>query len=252
MTRRLLNLLTVLSLLLSVAVLGCDRSPQQVATTRSAAAAADDANQDEAEPESQPAPPPEQPLQPDDFPVFNAVLTHFAADAEVAKIMFPRPNRRQIVLHRETSGGRWGLRGHHVRRHYGEGNLPEDALDDMELRNNGALAAVTPDDQYAAAMKARQGADIRTFAPSHPDVVLGDLEFPASSEAEWDDAMRKAYPLAKAHGGVSLPGYTADGRRAVVEVGFGPVPHRGQGIYLLEKDSTGTWRVVWRKLKAFL
>jgi uncharacterized protein len=44
---------------------------------------------------------------------------------------------------------------------------------------------------------------------------------------------------------VCLPGYSADGSRAVLRFWFGPTPHGAAGTYLLSKIG-GKWSVIWR------
>ena len=44
---------------------------------------------------------------------------------------------------------------------------------------------------------------------------------------------------------VFLPGYSEDGKRAVLRFSYGPNPHGAAGTYLLAKTNK-TWNVVWR------
>jgi hypothetical protein len=50
------------------------------------------------------------------------------------------------------------------------------------------------------------------------------------------------YPDAKAYAIVFLPGYSKDGRTAVVQFDFGPTPHGASATYLLVRTEGG-WTV---------
>ena len=246
MTRRLLNLLT----LCLAAVLGCDRpegkstrTPAPAATQRAGAS-----NQDLGPWDRPPPPPVAQPLRPDDLAVFDAALTHFADDPEVNK--WSRGGK-VIVVPRTGSGG-WLFRGEQLRFVLREGNIPEDVLNDLELRNNGALVDSTPHEQYVAATRARQGTSIATFRPTHLDVVMMDAKAiprSATTRADLIDALRTAHPNRRTAATLWLPGYSTDGRRAAVLVGY---EFDSVAAYVLEKDSRGAWNVLWRERMSFV
>ena len=191
-----------------------------------------------------------QPLRQNDLAMFDAVLSHFVADAEAHEVLLLKEKGSQVVLNRGTTVGNWGLRGSRLQSDYPEGNLPEEALDDLELRNNGTLSANTPDDSSIKAMLIRQGANIDAFVPTHPEVLIGDFSNFPKPRHQWDVAFEQAYPKAKAFVTMALPGYSADQRQSIVVFGFGPVVNHGEAVYVLEKDSAGKWFVVWKVLRA--
>ena len=220
---------------LALVLLGCERAPTTADRTTAAA--------NERNVERAPSKPPGVP-RPDDLPVLDAALSHFAADPEFEPMVVSFKNGRRLVVDRETT---WGsVRAEQVRLDAPEGNLPQDALADLEARNSGPAVAgpgtTTSGDGPAAA-------PLDGLRPSTPDVVVTDLSrFEGDEPFGFDEALRKAYPDAQAYARAALPGYTADGRRALVRIHFGPTPHGASGTYLLEKHPAAGWKVTWRKL----
>src|SRR5215204_402643 len=97
------------------AIAGCDQPPQRAAQTepapgtqtavpaRAAHAGAGGVNVHGPKTPTAVA----QPLRPDDFAVFNAVLAHFATDQTIGSLR--NYTTRQVVVLRRTGEGRWEL-----------------------------------------------------------------------------------------------------------------------------------------------
>lgn len=113
--------------------------------------------------------------------------------------------------------------------------IPRDMLDSL-LRRNTVSVSLT---------------DLR---PGNSSIVTADLRLPASQSSrpwrshELPAAMQAI--LAKGHkpkGAVriSLPGYSADARSAVVRIYFAWSRHDASGTFVLKKLSNG-WRIEWR------
>lgn len=79
------------------------------------------------------------------------------------------------------------------------------------------------------------------FKPSSPKILLRDLSGLRRDEFE------EKYPDARGYAEAWLPGFSKDGRTAVLRAYFGPTPHGATATYLLEKRD-GRWTVVWRKV----
>lgn len=189
-------------------------------------------------------------LRPDDLPVLDAALTHFASDPEFEPMHRSFEKGRRLVVHRESLGGSAYVRAEQVWGDSAEGGLPGDAVADLEARNNGPLVTVSG---TTFSSTRRAGAVLDGWKPSSPHVVVTDLTRFRGSNARWDkpfefeEALLKVHPDAKAYTWASLPGYTADGSTALVRVSFGPTAHGAMATYLLRKDASGTWTVTWRK-----
>jgi hypothetical protein len=133
-----------------------------------------------------------------------------------------------------------------------EGNVPEDALEDLERRNNGPLVHVSG---MTFSSVRRAGAALSNWSPTSPNVTLDDLDrFPRGESRSFAlyDAVKKAHPDAMAYVWVALPGYSADRRQAVVRIAFGPSAHGAMAEYLLTKDAAGSWTVTWRKFHYYV
>ena len=195
-------------------------------------------------------------LRPDDFAVLNAALSHLAADPKFGLAM--AFDGQQFVLHHETGGGGGDVRPGQVRGDFSgvlgrdapEGAKPalsEEALEDLDARNNSSEIERFEGFSYRKADRAP--ARLAGFKPDSPNVVVGDLEAIPTGEFGHDFRRNflKAYPDARAYVWAYLPGYSADGRRAIVRLSVGPSPHGTMATYLLERGpENGKWTVVWR------
>ena len=244
----------ILGIVTSVILIGgCDRTtgPGAGPTTRSVATQAASGNHESVDAGTlvetiHPA----DSLRPDDFPVLNAALTHIAGDAEFQAQRSYSGDR--IIVHRATGGGSAFVRAAQVRSDSAERALPEDALKDLETRNNSSeRVTLSAGDSYTQTNRAP--APIDALKPDSARVLIRDLKtLPRGRRYEFETAFHKAYPEAKAYVYVYLPGYSADARRAIVRLAFGPSAHGSMATYVLEKSASGTWAVVWRKFVYFV
>lgn len=78
------------------------------------------------------------------------------------------------------------------------------------------------------------------FKPNDPDIIVKDWSSLNRHDAE------KKYPDARCFIETWLPGYSKDGKTAVVRLWFGPTAHGATATYLLVKQD-GRWTVKWRK-----
>lgn len=188
-------------------------------------------------------------LRSDDLKVLDAALSDFASDPKFEPIPSFAKGRR-VVIHRETLGGSAYVRADQVQADSREGQLPGDAVADLEARNNGGLVTVSG---MTFSSTQRAGAALVGWTPSTSDVIVTDLTRFRSTNPRWDkpfefeEALLKVHADAKAYAWVSLPGYTADGSKAIVRVSFGPTAHGAMATYLLQKGPEGKWTVTWRK-----
>jgi hypothetical protein len=181
----------------------------------------------------------------EDLGVLDAVLSHMAADAKFEPGYLLKGQR--LIVHSTTTGGSAYVRREQVSADSSEGNLPEDALKDLERRNNGPLVQVSG---MTFSSVRRAGAALGTWSPTGPNVSLDDLDqFPKRTplSSEFEEALKKAHPDAKAYVRAALPGYSTNRRQAVVRLAFGPSAHGAMATYLLTKDAAGSWTVKWRK-----
>jgi hypothetical protein len=224
----------LLTIVLSLVFDGCERLQSGTASTQtSEQRAADDGPM-------QPA----DAVSPEDLAVLDAALSHMAADPKF-ELAFRTGQR--LIVHSSTLGGSAYVRHSQVRGDSREGNLPEDALRDLERRNNGPLVRVSG---MTFSSRRRAGAALGPWSPTGPNVTLDDLDqFPRRTplSSEFEKALKKAHPDAKAYVRVALPGYSTDRRQAVVRLAFGPSAHGAMATYLLVKDDAGAWTVTWRK-----
>lgn len=180
----------------------------------------------------------------EDLAVLDAALSHFAADREFEPYP-PFMTGTRLIVHSSTFGGSAYVRHDQVRADSSEGNLPEDALNDLERRNNGPLVQVSG---MTFSSVRRAGAALGTWSPASPNVTLEDLDrYPRDRwSSVFEEALKKAHPEAKAYVWVALPGFSADRRLSVVRLAFGPSTHGAMATYYLAMDAAGTWTVTWR------
>ena len=236
-----------LAVIVCVITAGCERpaAPAQpaAATTR---AAHDAVAVDYARPDQGPLVPADA-LRPDDFPVIDAALSYFMSDREV-HLSALRP---QLVVHHATAGGSGFVRVDQVSTELPQGKVPTDAMADLEARNNSSFLVRYAGQSFTSTNRAP--ASLAGFRPQDPNVLLRDLDAIPQGNGRWDfdEAFFKAHPQARGFAKAVLPGYTADKRRAVVRLAFGPSPHGAVATYLLEKGPAGKWKVIWGKVSYF-
>lgn len=166
----------------------------------------------------------------EDASVLEAALLHLKSDAEVGGMT--RLQGDEIVLHNSTNAKAGMIGRDQMEGEFSPGQLPDEAVTDMRTRNVGEVSL--------------EG--LRFGAGS--GLVLGDVSS-LRDRNDFDVAFAETYPEAKAYAQAWLPGYSADGRRAVVRCWFGPTPHGATATYVLAKDAAGKWSVVFHKLSYY-
>jgi len=84
------------------------------------------------------------------------------------------------------------------------------------------------------------------YQPSNPKILVRDL-----SRIDQDLGFSAQFPDARGYVESMLPGYSRDGRKAVVLFSFGPTPHGASGCYLLVK-ANGRWEIKERLIADYL
>lgn len=121
-----------------------------------------------------------------------------------------------------------------------------DRQTEGEARNRGHTI---PADAYKHLVRRNDRAwFFRAFTPLSDAIIVADID-PISNNRNWQ-AFETAYPDAKGWVEARLPGYSRDGRLAVVRGFVGPTAHGATVTYLLEKDGE-TWTVRWRFLSLY-
>ena len=193
---------------------------------------------------TQPATQPAAALRPDDFDVLRAALAHLAAHAEFPTVP-AMEKKRVVVLHRVTAGPSGYLAAHQIQSDLRDHSVPSDALADLELRNSGIRQTPAMD----VALPDKPGTPLDGLAPTAPNVVVADLDkLPPGDSLGLRgpyETFATTYPQAKGYVNAWLPGYSTNGRRAVVRFLCGPTPHGASATCLLEKDAGGRWNVLW-------
>ena len=182
-------------------------------------------------------------VSPDDLAVLDAALSHFAADPTFQP--GPLLQGHRLIVHSSTMGGSAFLRPDQVRADSRNGHLSEEALTDLERRNNGPLVQISG---TTFSSVRRAGAALDAWSPTGPTVTCDDLgrfPKPSSRSVAFEEALKEAHPDAKAYVWVALPGYTADRRQAVVRLEFGPSAHGAIATFLLTREAAGSWTVTW-------
>jgi len=143
-------------------------------------------------------------------------------------LAFGSNEKRVILLHprtEETSGmlSADQLDGEFRDSQY---DIPRDLAENLRIRNVGSVS-------------------LKTFAPKRANVVMHDL-----SDIEQYEFDRR-YPSARCFVHLWLPGYSDDGRLAIVRCWIGPTAHGATATYLLVNKS-GTWQVKWRTMAHYV
>jgi hypothetical protein len=134
--------------------------------------------------------------------------------------------RSKIVLSDKTVGSSAFLSDEHLG---GEGHDKEDWLIPAEIRVD---------------LRQRNGkkpVSLSKFKPTGKNILLKDI-----SKFQSQLQIMDAFPDAKRYVEAWLPGYSEDGKAAIVRFWFGPSFHGATATYLLVKID-GKWKVKWRK-----
>jgi len=109
-----------------------------------------------------------------------------------------------------------------------EKKIPSAVMDDLLRRN--------PD---------RKQLFLTRCQPSNPNILVRSL-----SQVDQDLGFCSQFPDARGYVESFLPGYSRDGRTALVLFSFGPTPHGAIGCYLLSKTN-GRWEIIERSIGNF-
>jgi hypothetical protein len=108
--------------------------------------------------------------------------------------------------------------------------IPEAIRDDLRRRNDGSAESLAD------------------FKPANPDIIVIDMdrlfeEAPGALTA--DLKFREQHSDAWGYVWASRPGYSEDGRSAVVTFHGDPPPHGSDWVYMLAREGR-RWEVQWR------
>jgi len=172
------------------------------------------------DPDEPPVPPaPSGPTAGDDAAAITTAIRHFATQ-KVAFAFTAREAATLILVHEQSPAGvvSGSERGIQAETRLDGWEAPADAIERLLRRNAEPVS-------------------LRTL-PFGDGVVAADLG--PIQPINWEPPAD--HPGAKAYAHVWLPGYSADGRTAVVRFLFGPTPHGASATYLLTRDDGG-WAV---------
>jgi hypothetical protein len=155
------------------------------------------------------APPDERDRQ-----VLETLLLHLLSDSKFDMTRVST-NGATIVLHTRTPEKTGFLMSHQIRGELGGRKLPSNAEADMRRRNTPAKAKPDTYDAVAASYTNL------TFAAGIVATDLTEIWKGRRSSTLFEDAHPKARGWLEAY----LPGYSTDGKRAVVRAGVGPWAH---------------------------
>jgi hypothetical protein len=173
-----------------------------------------------------------------DRQVLEALLLHLLSDSKFDMTQASK-NGATIILHTRTPEKTGFLMPHQIRAEIEGRKLPSDAESDMRRRNTPADGKPDTYDSVAAWYTNL------TFAAR---IVVTNLTqiWQGRSLSSFEDAHPKARGWLEAY----LPGYSADGTRAVVRAGVGPWAHAAMLTAVLERRSE-KWTVVWYYVARF-
>lgn len=139
---------------------------------------------------------------------------------------------REIVIDDQMCSGDLSsiALGFESRNNYGEDprRIPADIQEDFKRRSNGPARS------------------LRDFKPANPDILVRDLDKMFDQADDPLGAFREAYPNAWGYVWAYPPGYSGDGKSALVVFEGGPNGIHGLNWkYMLTRDRN-RWLVVWR------
>jgi hypothetical protein len=169
-----------------------------------------------------------------DYAVLEAVLSDLVASREPRLVTNRHKARTHIVLNVQT-----------VEK---SGMLSEDQLE-AEFRNEAQKVIPTPVREDLRRRNRSGGISLMAFAPGNRNIVPGELAN-LRTRGRLSTAFERTFPTARAYVETWLPGYSADGRNAVLRFWIGPSAHGATGTYLLTRDN-GKWKVRWRKFSFY-
>ena len=170
-----------------------------------------------------------------DRDVLQAVLLRLLTDSEF-NMTRASSNAAVIVLHSRTSQKTGFLQTHQMRSDIGKHTLPKEAEKDLQERNSPRNPRP---DTYDAI-----NSSFANF-PFATNILVADLTGKMGSLLYRE--FRKAYPNACGWVEAYLPGYSKDGRTAVVRALVGPWTHAASVTAVLEKSGE-KWNVKWHHI----
>ena len=166
-----------------------------------------------------------------DREVLASLLASMAADEE-----FPAPSmpeRKEMVLHRRTPKVVEPIiSAPQVNYETGGRIMPKDAWDDLERRN---VVRLDPN--------ARQISYENLQFPA--GILVGNV-FPGPESTFVGKTFEEVFPHARGWLEAYVPGYSKDGKTAVVRGRVGPVEKKAMFTAILEQRA-GKWMVTWRR-----
>ena len=201
----------------------CDRRGATTSTTPAA-------------PAPQPVASATQPVPPrtDEEQVLELALRAFAYSGDEVWLR-PTPQKPRLVIHHQTEAKSGMLTdsqlGSDLR---GTGRaIPLDVRRDLQGRNTGS-----------APLAGHRFIDGRLHVADVDGAMGNDF-------LTRDEKFEAAFPNAFAYAHVWLPGFSADGKEAVVRFWFGPTLHGATATYYMARGRQG-WRIKWRKIAHYL
>ncbi len=175
-----------------------------------------------------------------DHQVLRALLIRLLADPKFDMTHAPT-NGAEIVLHVRTPLRIGGVEPVQIQVDARDHTLPNDALENLRSRN-------TPQDASSDNYKA-VSANYTDLAFSAP-IIVGDFIVEDEEDRLMYREFIRTYPKARGFLQAHLPGYSKDGRRAVVRAWVGPLQHGGMVTALLEKREQ-EWVVTWHRITSY-
>lgn len=164
---------------------------------------------------------------PEDFVILRVALNHFIS-IKNAGIYATRKGADSVLVAKKTPGKSDMLGDRQVSRELRKGlSLSSQLLLDLRQRN------VKP-----VAIDGMRNRDKKIIV-ARIDRFSGGIDF-------WP-AVQKRHPRAKAYARTWLPGYSRDGKQAVVRFSFGPTAHGAIATYMLVKRDK-QWAIKWHNL----
>lgn len=174
----------------------------------------------------------------DDEVVIEAVLLHFLQDHD-GEIPIAGERQEIVLLHKVSPEKIGMVMPDQVNSYLKSHRLPESLIEALYRRNKGAANFDALQTDYSG-----MRFDSRIEVGDFTDVI-------ASAVPRTTGPHAKLAARAKGWFQCYAPGYSDDGRTAVVRAWVGPSMHGAIATYLLErKDSS--WQVMWREFTSFV
>ncbi len=177
-----------------------------------------------------PAPPPESASP--DHEIFDIVLLDLIDNEEFSPMTGGRGVKKSQIVFGDTTAGWGGIMEssvYHIRNR--NQKIPPDVEDDLRRRNR--VDRNTRGKRFSLA----------GYHPSNSNILLRALD-----QVDRDFlTFGGQFPNARGYVYAVLPGYSRDGREAVILFAFGPNEHAAVGCYSLKRVN-GRWEIVWREI----